>query len=399
MMAKLLYGLDKGGKYKVWSIWTVGGELFIQHGKEGGKMQTKVEQIAGKNIGRANETSPAEQAELEAMSRWRKQVDKGYRETKEELTDLPLLPMLAQDYLKQGHRIQYPCYVMPKLDGVRCLAIRHEEYVELKSRGGKPYIVPHVQEALFRAMGVGDVWDGELYWHGACLEEITSAVKREEAREYALKCRLDYENAVGDRAIEKAYKEAENADLIHELRGKLEFHIFDVVNDKPYDERLAVLELIEENEHPDSVIQVVMWGVVKDELEMKTKHRLFVNLRYEGIMLRNKRGMYESGKRSADLQKYKEFFDMEFPVRYVREDANGNAMLGVYDALAEAEFETSYGDFDERKRQLREPHTVIGKALTVKFQTRYKDSRLPQFPTGLGFRDGVWVGESFVPAN
>lgn len=106
METKLLYGLDKSGKYKVWSIWTNNNFLYIMHGQEGGKMQTKAERIEGKNIGRSNETSPEQQAELEAESRYKKQLDKGYRPTKEELTELPLLPMLAADYLKQGHRIK-----------------------------------------------------------------------------------------------------------------------------------------------------------------------------------------------------------------------------------------------------------------------------------------------------
>ena len=133
METKLLYGLDKSGKYKVWSIWTEGPELYIMHGAENGKMQAKCEIVQGKNIGRANETTPEQQAELEAESRYKKQLDKGYRSTKEELVELPLLPMLAADYLKQGHRIKYPCFGSPKMDGVRCLAIRHEDHVELKS--------------------------------------------------------------------------------------------------------------------------------------------------------------------------------------------------------------------------------------------------------------------------
>ena len=122
---KTLYGLNKNGGYKIWKIWTDGSVLCIEHGSDGGKQQRKTETIEGKNIGRSNETTPEQQAELEAMSRYRKQIDKGYRENKDDLTELPLLPMLASDYLKQGHRIKYPCYGSPKLDGVRCLAIRH----------------------------------------------------------------------------------------------------------------------------------------------------------------------------------------------------------------------------------------------------------------------------------
>jgi len=349
MEKKTLYGLDKGGKFKVWEISTSGDTLTIVHGKEGGKMQVKDETIKGKNIGRANETSPAEQAELEAMSRWRKQIDKGYRESKEELTELPLLPMLAHDYLKQGHRIEYPCYGSPKLDGVRCLAIRHEDRVELKSRGGKEYTVEHVQRALLGSMLPGEVWDGELYIHGKYLEEIISAVKKP------------------------------NADT-----PSLIFVAFDVVTDAPFEERQQ--ELYHKNLYAGAV-QIIEYVHLKDEADMKRMHKVYVAEGYEGIMLRNGDGIYESGKRSADLQKYKEFFDEEFIITDVREDANGNAVLEVFDNTANAHFNVCYGDHDERKRQLKEKHLYIGKPLTVKYQTRYKDSKLPQFPTGVAVRD------------
>lgn len=349
MEKKTLYGLDKGGKFKVWEISTSGDILTIVHGKEGGKMQVKDETIKGKNIGRANETSPAEQAELEAMSRWRKQIDKGYRESKEELTELPLLPMLAHDYLKQGHRINYPCYGSPKLDGVRCLAIRHEDRVELKSRGGKEYVVEHVQRDLLGCMLPGEVFDGELYIHGKYLEEIVSAVKKP-----------------------------------NEDTPNLKFVIFDVVNYKEFDDRLQDLTVVKRF---GASVEELQYVVLNSEQEMKEKHKEYVAAGYEGIMLRNGDGVYESGKRSADLQKYKEFFDEEFIITDVREDANGNAVLEVFDNTANAHFNVCFGDHDERKRQLREKHLYIGKPLTVKYQTRYKDSKLPQFPTGVAVRD------------
>ena len=52
-MFKTLYGTNKDGSYKVWSISVEGNTITISHGKFGGKATTKDEQIAGKNIGRA----------------------------------------------------------------------------------------------------------------------------------------------------------------------------------------------------------------------------------------------------------------------------------------------------------------------------------------------------------
>lgn len=346
-----LYGKDKGGKFKQWSIWTVEGSLFIEHGQEGGKLQLKEEKVKGKNIGRSNETSDAQQAEFEANSRINKQIDKGYRADKGELEELPLLPMLANDYLKQGHRIKYPCWVSDKLDGVRCLAIRKEDGVILKSRSGKLYDVKHIQDQLSLSMQVGEIWDGELYIHGKYLEEIVSAVKKP-----------------------------------NDMTKNLWFVVFDVVNDKSFIKRLQDIVAIHGRTMSQQVDSIV-YSMVNCEQEMKLAHKDCVSRGYEGIMLRNADGLYESGKRSADLQKYKEFLDEEFEITAVMEDKNQNAVFQVYDMTACSHFTVTCGDFEQRKHQLLHPEKYIGKLLTVKYQARYKDSKLPQFPAGVIIRD------------
>ena len=348
-----LYGLNKDGSYKVWCIHTEDNKVIISHGKEGGKQQTKVDTVEGKNIGRSNETSPSEQAEFEALSRINKQKDKGYREHKKDLQELEIAAMLAHDYLKQGHRIIYPAYIMPKLDGVRALAIREDNKVVLKSRGGKEYAVPHIQEQLLVVMKEGDIWDGEIYFHGKYLEEIVSAVKK-----------------------------------TNELTPQLNFIVFDVVNKDTYEYRLIELQRIRRFViDPDLNVQVCPFAQVDSEDEMKEYHDKYVSEGYEGIMIRNFNGKYESSKRSADLQKFKVFMDEEFEITGVIEDRNGNAVFECFDTTANAKFTVTYGDFEQRKHQLNYPQEYIGKMLTVKYQSRYKDSNLPQFPCGTAIRD------------
>jgi len=146
-------------------------------------------------------------------------------------------------------------------------------------------------------------------------------------------------------------------------------------------------------------IDVIEFCEIQDENHMKQKHKEYVARGYEGIMIRSHDGKYESGKRSADLQKYKEFFEEEFQIVAVGEDRNGNAVLRVFDPISGEGFDVCYGDFEERKRQLLEWQSYIGKTLTVKYQTRYKDSRLPQFPTGVRIREGEWVDGAFIPSE
>ncbi len=352
--SKVLYGLDKNNGYKVWSIWTEGAELYIMHGKLGGKQQTKQENIQGKNTGRSNETTPAQQAILEATSRYNKQLDKDYRENKEELTELATLPMLASDYNKVGHRITYPCYGSAKLDGVRCLASKKEDgSVELKSRGGKMYCIPHIQEQLSRNMNIGDMWDGELYLHGKCLEEIVSAVKKPNAN-----------------------------------TPRLNYILFDVVSKYTYDYRLIELQRMRKHVLDyDGSVSVLPFCELTDEDHMKQLHAKYVAEGYEGIMLRNYNGAYESGKRSSDLQKYKTMMDSEFEIVDVVEDKNGGAVFVVQNTFADNQFNVVGGSHEQRKAWLADKNSMIGKNITVKYQTLYRDTKIPQFPVFVVTRD------------
>jgi len=354
-MFKVLYGKDKKDGYKVWSVAAEGNKITISHGKMDGKQTTKEELVYGKNIGRANETSNEQQAVLEAESRYKKQLDKGYRPTLDELEDLPLMAMLAVDYHKKGHLLKFPCLASVKLDGNRCLAIRHKDRVELRTRGGKVMEIPHIQTALFEEMREGEVLDGEIYNHGYFLEEIVSAIRTP----------------------------------TNPLHNELEFWAFDVViKDVPFKERYGLLcNMFSEARLSRACIRRVIHEEVFDEEHMKRLHKRAVEDKFEGIMCRNMTGIYESGKRSNDLHKYKEMVDEEFKIVGVEKDRNDNAVLVCLDGTSGLPFNVTFGDFTQRKHQLGHPEEYIGKWLTVAYQTRYKDSGLLQFPVGKAIRE------------
>jgi DNA ligase-1 len=356
-----LYGKDKAGKTKTWYVTTYDNTLSITFGQQGGKMQTKKESIKGVNVGRSNETTDKQQAELEALSRWNKQLDRGYRETVEELSGVGISAMLAQDYTKKPHLITYPCMISRKLDGVRCLAIKENGVVKLQSRGNKEFSVPHISEALDTVMKDGDTLDGELYIDRTPLQDIVSAVK----------------------------KSNDNTPFI-------KYILFDLVNPNIYTERYKELVSVFGGRH--KMVSVTTHFLVEDEQHMKAYHKQFVGEGYEGVMLRNLNGKYESGKRSNDLLKYKEFQDFECKILDAVEDRNGNGVFVVYDDIAGGNFNCTYGSFEERKNQLLNKEDYIGMALTVKYQSRYKDTLLPQFPTGVTIRDGVWQNNVFTPS-
>ena len=66
-----LYGKDKSGSLKLWEVWVDDNKNIVKYGKLGGKIQNKVTECFGKNIGKKNETSNEEQAVLEAEAKCR----------------------------------------------------------------------------------------------------------------------------------------------------------------------------------------------------------------------------------------------------------------------------------------------------------------------------------------
>lgn len=390
MFTKTLYGKDKKGGYKIWTIHVedFNGmiDFVITHGKEGGKMQTQESCILQGKQGR----SCYEQGVFEAEAKIKTQQDKGYREDKAELEELPLLAMLAADYRKQGHRIEYPCYVPVKYDGVRMVAKCVQKLsgvdILMESRTGQSYDIPHIKEALLAIMKPGDVLDGEVYKHGYVLQDIVSAVKRTDTQAELDKVLRKLKK---DPANEEVQGELTEAVKIHNLRPRLEFHVFDMPSEHVFSVRLNLLQQyfslrVAENH---DFIRLTHYELAANEAEMKELHKAAVAEGYEGIMLRNFNGLYESGKRSADLQKYKEFLDSEFEVIGWTTDKEGLIVWKLKNDLNDNEFNVIFGSQEQKALWISIADSFIGKLLTVKYQSRYKDTLLPQFPTGVAFRD------------
>lgn len=70
-----LYSLNTNGTIQKWHITVNGDMIFKEYGQEGGSMQIVAETITkGKNIGKANQTTPTQQALLEATAQWEKNL-------------------------------------------------------------------------------------------------------------------------------------------------------------------------------------------------------------------------------------------------------------------------------------------------------------------------------------
>lgn len=415
-----LFGKDKGGKYKVWSVEAE--EFFIQpgaiiriyHGKEGGKITEKQEIILEGKQGR----TPYQQAVLEAEARVKTQKDKGYRENKADLESLPVLAMLSKDHTKDGKEdtINEGVFISDKLDGVRCLAkcVLSEalgKHVMLESRTGQPYSVPHIQEELLGIMEVGDILDGELYVHGPSLQEITSAVKREDAdakyekaaAAYTKHCAAVKQDEAWEAKLSVLQEKMEDAVHIAGIRDDLQFHVFDlVVMDIPFSERIEMFkDYVNMRCWADQGGYVVplTYQYVDNLEDMITQLHYCIDRGYEGIMYRTKGGLYESGKRSTGLWKFKLFMDAEFLILDVEPAKDDGSVFVLQNDLTDRTFTCTLGDMTQRAEFLANKQKYQSKWLKVKFQSRYKKTLLPQFPTGIMLREGTVVNGQFVPSE
>ena len=148
-----------------------GAAFYAVKGLVGGKLvEDKPRVCEAKNVGRSNETTPEEQAELEAQSKWQKKFDKDYALTESDARSKTYYdPMLAQKYSDRSDDLEFPLYSQPKLDGIRCITSLDENgNVIAKTRNGKVIdAIPHVLDELkqFFLSSPNSILDGELYNH------------------------------------------------------------------------------------------------------------------------------------------------------------------------------------------------------------------------------------------
>src|ERR1700677_1554291 len=127
-----LFKKTSTGAIQKWEIGVDDTTIITWWGQiDGATQETRDLITEGKNAGRSNETTVTQQAVAEAKAKWEKQLKKGYVKTAEdaeagtvdEIIEGGIVPMLAFPFDKQGHKLKYPLYGNPKLDGTRCIAM------------------------------------------------------------------------------------------------------------------------------------------------------------------------------------------------------------------------------------------------------------------------------------
>ena len=215
--------------------------------------------------------------------------------------------MLAHKYNED--KADYPAFIQPKLDGVRCLFTAKGAF----SRANNQFMnVEHIEQALkpFFAKNPTAVLDGELYNHGLKddFEKIISLVKKKKPTDN---------------------DKSEAAELV-------QYHVYDVASLTIATYSLR-FNFIQDLTYTYPICKVDT-QVALDFDEALKMHKKNLKLGYEGSIYRTFEGRYK-GTRSWDLMKFKDFHDAEATIigyeegkgkregtlgKIIREDDNGN---------------------------------------------------------------------------
>jgi DNA ligase 1 len=334
------------------------GTVVIAHSSvEGGAEITHTDPIRTNNSGRSIE----QQVALEINSRVKRQMDKGYKTTR----DLALIgstnqlglvnPMLAQklqDVTIRGSDFA-DAWLQPKYDGHRCLITKQGGEMLAYSRRGKPITtIPQILEDCDRWMQDGDTLDGELYCHGEKLQTISSWIKRDQPE-----------------------------------TAKLNYHWYDMVLPWKFSARYVTMVDLAHNIgcHRIQLVPTVR------AVSMSNSYAFFRECKadkLEGAMLRLSIAGYEDAKRSNQLLKIKDREDCEVTVIGVRPSSQNWAILRVRTDWG-VEFDVAApGSLDEKTKVLINFDRYLLKRLTVEYAMLTAE-RVPFHCVAMRWREDV----------
>jgi DNA ligase-1 len=176
-------------------------------------------------------------------------------------------PMLAKtfDKDKNAEKIIYPCFVQPKIDGVRMVWDTENFY----SRNGKHLYIPQGMKDELCKHFYNLKLDGELLIPGDCFDKVSGEVR-------------------------KGWNYNDN----------IRYYVFDIPDTQsPQVSRLRTLDSIF-HEHSFKYVQHVPNKIVESSSEIQEEMEEYVSEGYEGVIIRNMHAKYQT-KRTFHLQKLK----------------------------------------------------------------------------------------------
>lgn len=356
-------------------------EYFTTNGLIDMKMTNSAPTVitSGKNLGKKNETNVLTQAYNDCASKYRLKLKSGYTEVlPKHISELPKqfpFPMALKPWEDFKHKLKYPLYVQPKLDGLRMIAMLDTEgHVVLKTRrlhdiAGFDKLRCELQQLYDASSHKDIILDGELYAHGLNLQDISGIVRAE-----------------NDRMDEK---------------DALQYWVFDCFStQKNIDDGIEIrIERLREfvpGSKNSSVIANETIQVDSSDAADQYYERV-VAAGYEGVIYKSWGRPYEFSfdkeKRSSWYLKRKQFFDDEFEIVSYKEGKGKDVgcVIFVLKTKAGLEFDSVPNGTYEYRRELylqceSNFEQFRGQLAKVQFEKYSKDGK-PQCNRMIAFRD------------
>lgn len=362
-----LYKVDSKGKTRELIIEVDDDKYRTISGiVDGAKITTAWTTCTPKNVGRSNETSAAEQANIEATAVYTKKLKEKYVTDVNEIasaSDAYFSPMLA--YTIKDAKFDVKSYlevegnyliIDPKLDGQRMV---EDKYKHLSRKGRAIPAADGIAKSLenFFEKYPNLTLDGELYNH-----------------DY----NTDFQSLMS--LTRKTTITPEEQVLID---SDLEYHVYDVISsntDLTAIERKALLESLDFGSPKVKKVLGTVVNTYDEYLSVRDGH---LEDGYEGSIIRIPDSLYVN-KRSKNLLKVKVFEDAEFKVLSI-EPGKGNrsdiaGSITVLDTNTNKIFSAGIkGSWEYANQLLINAESYKSGQATIKFFGRSNDG-VPRFP-------------------
>jgi ATP-dependent DNA ligase len=376
----ILYILSNNKK-RFWKIWIEEHknnkqneqikDIYIcrNYGIIGGKI-TIPEKKQIKHIGTI---TSLQKAITEVNFLWKKKKESGFQEASEfkdsnlKMKSSKVRPMGAHKLSDHYHKIKYPALVQKKLDGFRCLSHIDNKNVLMYSKSMKNFVyLNHIKNEILKIKELVNeniYLDGELYEHGLKLHDISSLVMKK----YATK--NDEENM-----------------------KKISYYIFDIFDvnnlNEIFEERYKKLENIFKK-YNFKYLKIVKCIEVYTYKEIEDLNNEYLYSGYEGVIVRNKDGIYKLNSKSYDVLRTKEFKKKKFKIIGAKggRGTQKGAIIWKLECLNnnnKSFFAIPIGSIDERikiyKKYQKNPENYIGKYVSVKYLEMTNDGCISRNP-------------------
>jgi hypothetical protein len=302
-------------------------EIWTESGISGMKIsRSAATYIEGKNIGKKNERNSFQQALITARGKFLKKCDEGSVEAEDLVKALNAVsvsdpnvkfyPMLAKNYKDFVNKVEYPVYIQPKLDGLRCIV-----YLSVTKAAATPTLANTTID--------------NVVMYSRQKKEYPFSASNNNIRKSLLPVLIKYYNVEKKESVfldGELYKNNVSLQQINrDTRGAtgelMEYHVYDMFypsyTTEPFSARTILLAEIHKDLTTDAkkYIQLVSTHFIKSVAENDKLYQQYLDKKYEGTMIRSPEGPYlkSSVKKSETLRakhllKRKEVFSDEFEV-------------------------------------------------------------------------------------